>query len=157
MCPGSDIPEISVSSSDNYRLLFIRSCNFSFSCHSPNPTDLQISSPNEENVKAVTVRAYGLLGYTRALICTLRSMPYAQSEYSISRKRYKIASVVEWEDNWQSMPFRLNTELEATHEHFTQPMPSLCLPIKNRAFLKVAFIGFLGRRIISLQLKEIAQ
>ena len=68
MCPGSDIPEISVSSSDNYRSPFHPEAVTSVSAATPpNSTDLQISSPNEENIKAVTVRAYGLLGYTRSI------------------------------------------------------------------------------------------
>ena len=68
MCPGSDVPEISVSSSDNYRSPFHPEAVTSVAAATPpSPTDLQVSSPNAENVKSVTVRAYGLLGYTRSI------------------------------------------------------------------------------------------
>ena len=52
MCPGSDNPEISVSSSDNYRSPFHPEAVTSVSAATPpTPTDLQISSPNEDRRK----------------------------------------------------------------------------------------------------------
>ena len=97
MRPGSDIPEISVSSSDNYRSPFHQEAVTSVSATTPpNPTDLQISSPNEENVKAVTVRAYGLLGYTRCIDLHFEvNALHPERIFYFEGKRYKIASVVE--------------------------------------------------------------
>ena len=97
MCPGSDIPEISVSSSDNYRSPFHPEAVTSVSAATPpTPTDLQISSPNEENAKAVTVRAYGLLGYTRSIDLHFEiNALHPERIFYFEGKRYKIASVVE--------------------------------------------------------------
>ena len=138
MCPGSDIPEISVSSSDNYRSPFHPEAVTSVSAATPpNPTDLQISSPNEENVKAVTVRAYGLLGYTRSIDLHFEvNALHPERIFYFEGKRYKIASVVEMgRATGNQCRFDRIPNLKLLIRHFTQPMPSLCLPIRNRAFL----------------------
>ena len=96
MCPGSDIPEISVSSLDNYRSPFHPEAVTSVSAATPPNPDLQISSRNEENVKAVTVRAYGLLGYTRSIDLHFEvNALHPERIFYFEGKRYKIASVVE--------------------------------------------------------------
>ena len=97
MCPGSDIPEISVSSSDNYRPPFHPEAVTSVSAANlQTPTDLQISSPNEESTKATTVRAYGLLGYARSIDLHFEiNALNPERIFYFEGKRYKIASVVE--------------------------------------------------------------
>ena len=96
MCPGSDIPEISVSSLDNYRSPFHPEAVTSVSATTPpTPNDLQISSPNEENTKVITVRAYGLLGYTRSIDLHFEiNALHPERIFYFEGKRYKIASVI---------------------------------------------------------------
>tara|TARA_B100000676_G_C17378079_1_gene484018 strand:+ start:78 stop:422 length:345 start_codon:yes stop_codon:yes gene_type:complete len=97
MCPGSDIPEISVSSSDNYRSPFHpEAVTLVSAANLQTPTDLQISSPSEESAKATKVRAYGLLGYTRSIDLHFEiNALHPERIFYFEGKRYKIASVVE--------------------------------------------------------------
>ncbi len=97
MSPGSDIPELSVSSSDTYRSHFHPAAvNTVTATTTPNPTNLTISYPNEENVKTVTIQAYGLLGYTRSIDLHFEvNALHPERIFYFEGKRYKIASVVE--------------------------------------------------------------
>ena len=97
MGPESDVPEISVSSLENYRSPFHPEAVTSVSTlPASTVSDLQISSPSEENAKAVTVRAYGLLGYTRSIDLHFEvNALHPERIFYFEGKRYKIASVVE--------------------------------------------------------------